>query len=257
MLHEMKLNPAPFRMIGNGSKTIELRLYDEKRREVKIDDFIGFSNTEQPLEKLQTRVTGLYPFDSFAELYAQLSLEQCGYTSEELPAADPADMEAYYSREAQAKYGVIGIELRLTQLQKFLDAQEYGYGEIGEDYLTALAELRRGEKKTHWMWYVFPQIQGLGWSGTTAHFSIHDLCEARDYYDHPILGARLRECAAVLLALSSSDPMAVFGYPDAFKLRSCMTLFREAAPEDVLFQQVLNRFCMGIPDENTLRVLGR
>lgn len=256
MMHRMKLNAAPFSMIRSGQKTIELRLNDEKRRQVKVGDFIEFTSTEQPEEKMQVRVTALHRFRSFAELYEHLPLLQCGYTEEELAHADPADMEAYYSGEEQEKYGVLGIEVRLTALQKFLDAQENGYNSWCSDYAAALEEIRSGEKRTHWMWYIFPQIKGLGRSGTTAYFSINSLEEARDYCQHPVLGARLREISGVLLTLRTSDPMSVFGSPDAFKLRSCMTLFAEAAPDEPVFGQVLDKFCMSRRDEKTLRLLG-
>ena len=150
---------------------------------------------------------------------------------------------------------VLGIELYCTDLQKFIDAQDHGYG-FGETYQTALAEMKQGEKFSCWMWYVFPQIQGLGLSGTTAYFSIKDLSEAKDYYAHPILGARLKEITETLLDIESDDPMAVFGYPDAFKLRSCMTLFKHAASEQELFQMALDKFCRGNEDEETIRILG-
>ena len=142
-----------------------------------------------------------------------------------------------------------------SELEKFIDAQDNGYS-FGETYVTALAEMKHGHKDTHWMWYVFPQIQGLGLSGTTAYFSIKDLDEAKDYYNHPVLGQRLIEITSVLLDIESSDPVQVFGIPDAFKLRSCMTLFKYAAPENDLFQRVLEKFCQGEVDYKTLEILG-
>ena len=142
-----------------------------------------------------------------------------------------------------------------SELEKFIDAQDNGYS-FGETYATALAEMKHGHKDTHWMWYVFPQIQGLGLSGTTAYFSIKDLDEAKDYYNHPVLGQRLIEITSVLLDIESSDPIQVFGIPDAFKLRSCMTLFKYAAPENDLFQHVLEKFCQGEVDYKTLEILG-
>ena len=142
-----------------------------------------------------------------------------------------------------------------AELEKFIDAQDNGYS-FGETYATALAEMKHGHKDTHWMWYVFPQIQGLGLSGTTAYFSIKDLDEAKDYYNHPVLGQRLIEITSVLLDIESSDPVQVFGIPDAFKLRSCMTLFKYAAPENDLFQRVLEKFCQGEVDYKTLEILG-
>ncbi|MBP3380277.1 MAG: DUF1810 family protein [Ruminococcus sp.] len=253
MLHTMKLRTSPFEKIKNGSKTIELRLNDEKRQKVQIGDFIEFSCLDEPKQKIQTRVTALHHFGSFAELYNFLPKEKLGYAVSE--TTDPDHMDEYYPREKQEQYGVLGIELYLTDLQKFIDAQDYGYG-FGETYQTALAEMKRGEKISHWIWYVFPQIQGLGLSGTTAYFSIRDLTEAQDYYAHPVLGARLIEITETLLDIESDDLMAVFGYPDAFKLRSCMTLFKHAAPEQDLFQKVLDKFCRGNEDEKTLDILG-
>lgn len=253
MLHQMKLRLSPFGEIKNGSKTIELRLYDEKRQKVRIGDFIEFTCLDDATHKIQTRVTALHHYSSFADLYNSLPKEKLGYSPTDSP--NPNHMDEYYSREDQEKYGVLGIELYCTDLQKFIDAQEYGYS-FGETYATALFEMKQGYKVSHWIWYVFPQIQGLGLSGTTAFFSIHDLSEAEDYYAHPVLGARLVEICEVLLNIASDDPMSVFGYPDAFKVRSCMTLFKHAAPEEVVFQKVLDKFCRGIEDEKTLRILG-
>lgn len=184
VLHRMKLKASPFSKIQNGSKTIELRLNDEKRQQVQVGDFIEFTQIDDASQRLTVRVTALHHFNSFAELYAALPKEKLGYTHNETP--DPNHMDAYYSRDKQGKYGVLGIELRLTDLQKFVDAQEYGYS-FGEAYETARSEMRQGQKITHWIWYVFSQIQGLGISGTTAYFSIKDLNEAKDYYAHPVL----------------------------------------------------------------------
>lgn len=110
MLYTMKLKQEPFEKIRNGDKTIELRLYDEKRQQVQIGDFIEFSLMENPKEKIQTRVTALHRFNSFQELYASLPKVKLGYKSDETP--DPNHMDAYYSREEQEKYGVVGIEIR-------------------------------------------------------------------------------------------------------------------------------------------------
>lgn len=252
MLHQMKLRTLPFERIKNGSKTIELRLNDEKRQTVQVGDFIEFSCLDEPKQKIQTRVTALHHFSSFEELYTALPKEKLGYTPAETPVPD--HMNEYYPRKKQEQYGVLGIELYLTDLQKFIDAQDHGYG-FGETYQTALTEMKQGKKISHWIWYVFPQIQGLGWSGTTAYFSIKDLSEAKDYYAHPILVARLKEITETLLHIGTDDPMAVLGYPDAFKLRSCMTLFKYAVPEQDLFQKVLDKFCRGNEDEQTLKIL--
>ena len=134
-------------------------------------------------------------------------------------------------------------------LDRFLDAQR-------DDYAAALAEVRRGRKTSHWMWYIFPQIAGLGQSSTARYYSIRDLEEAREYYAHPVLGQRLREISGVLLELRGSDPVAVFGGIDSMKLKSSMTLFAVAAPDDPLFRQVLDKYYGGEQDALTLRILG-
>lgn len=134
-------------------------------------------------------------------------------------------------------------------LDRFLDAQR-------GDYAAALAEVRRGRKTSHWMWYIFPQIAGLGQSSTARYYSIRDLEEAREYYAHPVLGQRLREISGALLELRGSDPVAVFGGIDSMKLKSSMTLFAVAAPDDPLFQQVLDKYYGGEQDVLTLRILG-
>ncbi len=109
-MHHMKLHSAPFEMIKSGKKTIELRLYDEKRQKIKVGDAITFTNTKTG-ESLTATVLKLHRFDSFEELYQSLPLLQCGYTEEDIDTAHPSDMEQYYSTQEQQKYGVVGIEL--------------------------------------------------------------------------------------------------------------------------------------------------
>jgi uncharacterized protein (DUF1810 family) len=130
-------------------------------------------------------------------------------------------------------------------LARFVDAQD-AHGTYG----TALAELRAGRKTTHWMWFVFPQLTGLGRSATAQHFAVSGLDEARAYLAHPVLGPRLRECATALTELPGHDPVAVLGSVDAAKLRSSMTLFAHASPEPV-FRAVLDRFFAGDDDPAT------
>ncbi len=130
-------------------------------------------------------------------------------------------------------------------LQRFVDAQD-----DGGTYRAALAELRAGRKRSHWMWFVFPQIAGLGRSPTAQHFAISGLDEACAYAAHPVLGPRLREAAQALTQLETSDAGAVLGPVDAQKLRSSMTLFAHATGEPV-FRQVLDRYFGGIPDDAT------
>jgi uncharacterized protein (DUF1810 family) len=129
-------------------------------------------------------------------------------------------------------------------LDRFLTAQQPVYDGV-------LDELGRGRKTGHWIWFVFPQLAGLGHSEMSVYYAIASLAEARAYLAHPILGARLRECASVVLATRGSSADEIFGWIDARKLRSCMTLFHRAAPEEPVFAQVLDRFYGGVADGAT------
>jgi len=122
------------------------------------------------------------------------------------------------------------------------------------DYDRALAELRGGKKRSHWMWYIFPQIEGLGQSPMSRRYSIKSVAEARAYLDHPVLGPRLRECAAVVNGIAGRSALEIFGSPDDQKLRSCATLFASVSDDDV-FQQVLEKYFKGDTDKETLRLL--
>lgn len=134
-------------------------------------------------------------------------------------------------------------------LDRFVKAQE-------DDYATALAEIRRGRKESHWMWYIFPQYDGLGFSATSKHFAIKSLDEARAYLAHPVLGPRLIECAAAAVAVEGKSARAVFGSPDDMKLRSCATLFAHVSPAGSVFHRLLDKYFDGKPDEKTLRLVG-
>ena len=138
----------------------------------------------------------------------------------------------------------------MYDLSRFLEAQNNSYD-------TALREIRAGRKRSHWMWYIFPQIQGLGYSAMAQHYAIRDLGEAREYVQHPLLGPRLIEISEALLSLDESDPRRVMGSPDDLKLRSCMTLFQCAAPDQPVFGKVLDKFYGGQPDGRTLEILSR
>ena len=132
-------------------------------------------------------------------------------------------------------------------LARFVTAQD-----SGGTYAQALAELRRGRKTSHWMWFVFPQVAGLGRSSTARFFAVSGLPEAEAYLAHPVLGPRLLECAAALTELAESDPVRVFGPVDAMKLHSSMTLFTRAAPDEPVFTAVLEQYFDGEPDQSTL-----
>ena len=123
------------------------------------------------------------------------------------------------------------------------------------DYDQALSELRDGKKRSHWMWYIFPQIEGLGQSSMSQRYSIKSAAEARAYLDHPVLGPRLRECAAVVNAIVGRSALEIFGSPDDMKLRSCATLFARVS-EDGVFEQLLQKYFDDQRDEETLRRLG-
>ena len=131
-------------------------------------------------------------------------------------------------------------------LNRFIEAQD-----AAGTYDAAVRELRNGHKQTHWMWFVFPQITGLGRSPTAQHYAVSGLPEARAYLAHPVLGPRLAECARVLTDLPGSDPIAIFGSIDAHKLRSSMTLFSRADQVESVFAKVLEKFFGGEADELT------
>jgi uncharacterized protein (DUF1810 family) len=134
----------------------------------------------------------------------------------------------------------------MDDLQRFVDAQE-----AGATYAGALRELRAGYKRGHWMWFVFPQVAGLGYSPTSRTYAITSLAEARAYLAHPVLGGRLTECAGTLAGLRGRTAEQIFGEVDALKLGSSMTLFMHAAPGEPVFRQVLDQYFGGLPDSAT------
>ena len=120
-----------------------------------------------------------------------------------------------------------------------------------------LGELRQGRKTGHWMWFVFPQIAGLGWSAMAQLYAIESLEEAVGYLRHPVLGARLRECTALVSAVQGKSAFEILGTPDDLKFRSCMTLFGAADSEEPLFQTALAKYFGGVADEGTMGLLNR
>jgi uncharacterized protein (DUF1810 family) len=133
-------------------------------------------------------------------------------------------------------------------LERFVQAQ-------APAITAALSELASGRKRTHWMWFVFPQLAGLGGSAMAKLYAIGSLAEARTYLAHPVLGARLKACVAAALASGERDPHALFGSPDDLKFRSCLTLFAHAAESEPLFREALRVFYDGKEDPATLRLL--
>jgi uncharacterized protein (DUF1810 family) len=134
-------------------------------------------------------------------------------------------------------------------LDRFVSAQAPVYAGVR-------AELRAGRKRTHWMWFVFPQLAGLGRSAAAQFYAIADADEARAYLGHPLLGPRLRECTSLVLAVEGSSAHDIFGAPDDLKFRSCMTLFAQVAPESSVFADALRKYFSGQPDTLTLGLLG-
>ncbi|MBI4484755.1 MAG: DUF1810 domain-containing protein [Acidobacteria bacterium] len=133
-------------------------------------------------------------------------------------------------------------------LDRFVRAQQI-------DYDQALSEIREGRKRTHWMWYIFPQLEGLGSSCNSVHYSISGIAEAEAYLAHPVLGPRLVTCAEATLRHEGLTAFAIFGYPDDMKFRSSATLFASVSPAGSVFHRIIDRFFQGQPDERTLRLL--
>ena len=134
-------------------------------------------------------------------------------------------------------------------LSRFVEAQ-------AEDYEQALAEIRSGRKQSHWMWYIFPQFDGLGFSATSKRYSIKSIAEAKAYLCHPVLGPRLMECAEAVLRIEGRSALEIFGSPDDAKLRSCATLFACVSPVGSVFDRLLGKYFHGERDGKTLRLVG-
>jgi len=134
-------------------------------------------------------------------------------------------------------------------LSRFLQAQE-------GDYERARSEIMSGQKRTHWMWYVFPQLDGLASSLTSKHYSIKGVAEAKAYLDHPVLGPRLLELVEAVIRVEGRSVRDIFGSPDDLKLRSCATLFACVSPPDSVFDRLLSKYYRGERDRATLRLLG-
>lgn len=136
----------------------------------------------------------------------------------------------------------------MNDLDRFREAQ-------ANDFATAYAEIRSGRKRSHWIWYIFPQLKGLGYSYNAQYYGIKDAREAREYLGDEELGGNLRKITRALTALECSDITDIMGYPDDLKLRSCMTLFARIAPEEKIFKEVLDKFFKGEEDSATVALL--
>jgi uncharacterized protein (DUF1810 family) len=142
----------------------------------------------------------------------------------------------------------VGEPLDPFDLNRFVRAQ-------ARDFDRALSEIRRGRKQSHWMWYIFPQFDGLGSSAMSKEYAIKTLAEAEAYLRHPVLGARLIECAEAALAVEGKSAHDIFGSPDDMKLRSSATLFAHVSPAGSVFERILDKYFQGARDEKTLRLL--
>lgn len=136
----------------------------------------------------------------------------------------------------------------MDNLERFVDAQKAVYEE-------ALQEIRSGKKRTHWMWFIFPQLKGLGFSETSKFYAIQNMNEARAYLQHPVLGKRLVEISTALLAIDKNDAGKIFGSPDDLKLNSCMTLFSALNPSPDVFRKVIDKYFDGINDNRTIDLI--
>ena len=134
-------------------------------------------------------------------------------------------------------------------LSRFVLAQEHNYER-------ALLEIRSGKKRSHWMWYVFPQIDGIGFSSTSKRYSIKSLDEAKAYLEHPVLGARLLDCAEAVICVESQSATEIFGSPDDLKLKSCATLFACVVSSESVFDRLIEKYYQGKRDAKTLQLLG-
>lgn len=138
----------------------------------------------------------------------------------------------------------------MNELDRFLEAQK-------NDYAIALSEISSGKKRSHWMWYIFPQIAGLGFSSTSKFYAIKDISEAEEYLNHSILGKRLIEISEALLNVKNKTASEIFGSPDDMKLKSSMTLFGAVESANEVFQKVLDKYFGGKKDEKTLGIIGK
>jgi uncharacterized protein (DUF1810 family) len=134
-------------------------------------------------------------------------------------------------------------------LNRFVQAQQH-------DYAQALAEIRSGRKRSHWIWYIFPQFEGLGQSSMSRRYSIKSVAEAEAYLRHPLLGPRLIECCEGVLGVEGRSAREIFGYPDDVKLKSCATLFARVSPAGSVFDRLLDKYFQGARDDKTLRLMG-
>ena len=140
------------------------------------------------------------------------------------------------------------MNLTTQGLQRFVQAQDLVFDSVCN-------ELSLGEKTSHWMWFIFPQLKSLGHSPIAKHYGLESALEAREYWEHPVLGPRLKQCTQLVLAQPNTTAHDIFGSPDDVKFKSCMTLFARVVPNEPCFKEALTRFFAGKSDDNTLKLL--
>lgn len=251
MKHYMKLREDPFRRIVEGKKNIEYRLYDDKRKKVCVGDYIEFTNMNTG-EVVNVEVLELYLADTFDKLRDDLVYRGFIGSNDFIPQ----NMEKYYTKEEQAQYGVVGFLIRVKasaksyNIKRFLDAQENCYD-------SALKEIQSGHKRGHWIWFIFPQLSGLGNSYNSKYYGISDAREAQAYLENDTLRQRLLDISEALYKLNTNDILSVMWEIDAYKVRSCMTLFYLIAPQYDIFKKVLDKYFMSKMCEITENIIKR
>ena len=242
-----------FDAISAGYKTALLVPINNRTLNIGKDDILTLSTYDSTEWSLTKRVSAVRIIDDIRKEFDSLNLLKCGYTPFTLYEASPDDLMSRCGIDRR-KTKVIAVELKEEPLQRFIAGQSGAMPDCSS-YDTALAEIRSGVKVTHWIWYVLPQIKGLTRDRVTEYYALNGYEEAVEYLNHPILGLRIKAITSELMKLKSNDPVSVFGMGDSFKLRASMTLFSIIAPDISLFENAIDKFCMGIKDRSTILML--
>lgn len=250
MERSIKVSEESYNSISAGFKSIEIVAKNDVTQEIADGDILILSTVEYPNRVIRKTVAETKPISDFDKFYGILPLLRCGYTPFTLDKASTNDLLERCGLDAQQKNELICIEYEEESLQRFTIGQSGGMPDCSS-YDVALSEIRNGRKETHWIWYIFPLIKGLTNDTVTEYFALKSVDEAKYYIEHPVLGKRLKEITDELLKLDKNDPVSIFGMGDSFKLRACMTLFSAIAPEIELFQNVIEKYCMGMRDKYT------
>jgi Uncharacterized conserved protein len=250
MERSIKVSEESYNSISAGFKSIEIVAKNDVTQEIADGDILILSTVEYPNRVIRKTVAETKPISDFDKFYGILPLLRCGYTPFTLEKASTNDLLKRFGITAHHKTDMVCIEFEEEPLQRFTVGQS-GVMPDCSSYDVALSEIRNGRKETHWIWYIFPQIKGLTSDIVTEYFALKSVDEAKSYIEHAVLGNRLKKLTDELLKLDTNDPVSIFGMGDSFKLRACMTLFSAIAPEIELFQNVIDKYCMGVRDKYT------